>query len=64
MKIVKDLLKAEDRSQAWLSRKCGVTPALVSYWLNGKCIPSIAQRKMIADAFRLDIRDIFQRGVK
>ena len=33
-------LKKNERSESWLARKCGVSPAAVSYWFSGKHEPS------------------------
>jgi transcriptional regulator with XRE-family HTH domain len=32
-------LRAASRSGAWLARRIGVTPASISYYLNGKRVP-------------------------
>jgi len=40
MVILNEVLKFEERSGAWLSRKIGVSRACVSHWLNGKAIPN------------------------
>ena len=33
---VKKLLKNEERTPAWLSRKIGVSSSLIYFWFNGK----------------------------
>lgn len=60
MRLVKKLLKTQERSQAWLSRRCGVTPAMMSYWMSGKHKPSIVHKKAISDAFGLEVSDVFK----
>ena len=61
MKKVKKILKSQERSQAWLARKVGVTPALLSYWLNDKSkhTPSIDHKLKIADVFNVDVKELF-----
>lgn len=60
MKIVRELLKQEQRSQAWLSRKCGLSGAMISYYLNGKCKPSVLHKRLIAKAFNMEMTDVFE----
>tara|TARA_R100001443_G_C3229227_1_gene147939 strand:- start:62 stop:253 length:192 start_codon:yes stop_codon:yes gene_type:complete len=61
LKKVKRILKSQERSQAWLARKVGVTPALLSYWLNDKSkhTPSIDYKLKIADVFNVDVKELF-----
>ena len=61
MKKVKKILKSQERSQAWLARKVGVTRALLSYWLNEKSkhTPSIDHKLKIADVFNVDVKELF-----
>ncbi len=61
MKKVKKILKSQERSQAWLARKVGVTPALLSYWLNDKSkhTPSIEHKVRMADVFNVDVKELF-----
>jgi transcriptional regulator with XRE-family HTH domain len=55
---IKTLLKREERSQAWLSRKLGVTPASMSYWLNGKVQPKESVLQRIADILGTKVKQI------
>tara|TARA_Y100001938_G_scaffold7855_2_gene9616 strand:- start:3738 stop:3941 length:204 start_codon:yes stop_codon:yes gene_type:complete len=55
---IKTLLKQEERSQAWLSRKLGVTPASMSYWLNGKVQPKESVLQRIADILGTKVKQI------
>ena len=55
---IKTLLKQEERSQAWLSRKLGVTPAAMSYWLNGKVQPKESVLQRIADILGTKVKQI------
>lgn len=40
IKQLKQMLEREERSQAWLGRKVGVSPATVNYWFKGIHKPS------------------------
>ncbi len=55
---VKTLLKSEERTQAWLSRRLGVTPASVCYWLNGKVQPKESVLQRIADILGTKVNQI------
>jgi transcriptional regulator with XRE-family HTH domain len=54
MEILREILNFEERSGAWLSRKLGVSRACVSYWLNGKTIPSEVNKIKIASLLGID----------
>ena len=54
MQILSDILKFEERSVAWLSRKIGVSRACVSHWLKGKTIPSELNKMKIASLLGID----------
>ena len=57
-KAISTLLNNQERSQAWLSRKLGVTPASVSYWLSGKYKPKENVLKKIADILGIKVNQI------
>lgn len=61
MKKVKKILLSQQRSQAWLARKIGITPAMLSYWLNpkNKHNPSIDHKVKIADVFNVAVKELF-----
>ncbi len=61
MKKVKRILKSQERSQAWLARRLGITPALLSYWLNEKSkhTPSLEYKLKMADVFNVDMKELF-----
>jgi len=58
---VKGLLKQMERSQAWLSRRVDVTPATMSYWLNGIVTPKVGVVQRIADILGVGINTIKER---
>jgi transcriptional regulator with XRE-family HTH domain len=62
MKLVKELLIADERNQSWLARKVGVSPAMVTYWMGGKCRPSVGKRLLIAKALGVEVGDLFNKG--
>ena len=51
IKKIKELLKENERSGAWLGRRCGVTRQYVHLWLKGANIIPLKYRPIIAAAF-------------
>ena len=54
MEILNEVLRFEERSGAWLSRKIGVSRACVSHWLNGKAVPSEINKVKISYLLGID----------
>lgn len=52
--IIKHTLMEQERSQAWLSRKCGLTNAAMNRIIQGKAIPNIFTIYSIARAIGVD----------
>jgi lambda repressor-like predicted transcriptional regulator len=50
IKNIEKLLEVQERSGAWLARRCGVSRQNVHHWLRGSNIP-LKYRPIIAAAF-------------
>jgi len=59
MNRVLEILKQEERSQRWLSRRIGVAPQLITYWINGN-EPKLEYKVKIADVLGVKVREIWK----
>ena len=59
MEKVKKILEEEGRKMTWLSKMVGVSRVSVSYWLNGRHLPSRKNLRRIADVMGLEVSDLF-----
>ena len=63
-KLIKDIRKKYNLTQAQLAEKYGVTYQAVSKWENGKNIPDVSLLKQISEDFEIDINDILDGKLK
>lgn len=56
--IIKQALDEQERSQAWLSRKCGLTYAAMNRIIQGKAIPNIFTIYSISRAIGVNFTDL------
>ena len=59
--ILKQILADKNVSQHELSRRCGVTQAMISKIIAGKQDPSIGTLEKMAAALDLEVPDLFDR---
>lgn len=60
MNRIKEVLRAQGRTQMWLSEKIGKSYIIVTNYCNNKKQPSIEVLKIIADVLDVDIRDLLE----
>ena len=60
MNRIKEVLRAQGRTQMWLSERIGKSYIIVTNYCNNKKQPSIEVLKMIADVLDVDIRDLLE----
>ncbi|MGI6321876.1 MAG: helix-turn-helix domain-containing protein [Bacteroidales bacterium] len=60
MNRIKEVLRAQGRTQMWLSEKIGKSYIIVTNYCNNKKQPSIEVLKLIADVLDVDIRDLLE----
>jgi putative transcriptional regulator len=58
MNRIKEILKYQGRSQAWLAEKIGKSYVVVTNYCNNKTQPSILVLKKIADVLEVDVREL------
>jgi putative transcriptional regulator len=58
MNRIKEILKHQGRSQAWLAEKVGKSYVVVTNYCNNKTQPSILVLKKIADVLEVDVREL------
>ena len=58
------LMKASDTTAKDLAIVCGVTPATVSYWMNGKKYPRIEKMSALAEFFQVDKSELMDEKPK
>ena len=58
MNRIKEVLKSQGRSQAWLSEKVGKSYVVVTNYCNNKTQPSLILLKKIADVLQIDVREL------
>jgi putative transcriptional regulator len=58
MNRIKEILKYQGRSQAWLAEKIGKSYVVVTNYCNNKTQPSIAVLKKIAEVLEVDVREL------
>jgi putative transcriptional regulator len=58
MNRIKEILKHQGRSQAWLAEKVGKSYVVVTNYCNNKTQPSIVVLKKIADVLEVDVREL------
>lgn len=51
-------LAASGKSQAWLARRCGVTPGAASQWCSDLTVPSLMHVARATEALRLDVAEV------
>ncbi|MFI5151245.1 MAG: helix-turn-helix transcriptional regulator [Bacteroidia bacterium] len=58
MNRIKEILKYQGRSQAWLAEKIGKSYVVVTNYCNNKTQPSIAVLKKVAEVLEVDVREL------
>jgi putative transcriptional regulator len=58
MNLIKTVLEAQGRSQAWLAKNISKSYVVTTNYCNNKTQPSISTLKKIADALQVDIREL------
>jgi putative transcriptional regulator len=58
MNRIKEILKYQGRSQAWLAEKIGKSYVVVTNYCNNKTQPSILVLKKIAEVLEVDVREL------
>ncbi|HEV7230899.1 MAG TPA: helix-turn-helix transcriptional regulator [Bacteroidia bacterium] len=58
MNRIKEILKHQGRSQAWLAEKVGKSYVVVTNYCNNKTQPSILVLKKIAEVLEVDVREL------
>ncbi|MFI5150735.1 MAG: helix-turn-helix transcriptional regulator [Bacteroidia bacterium] len=58
MNCIKDILKAQGRSQAWLSEQIGRSYVVTTNYCNNKTQPSIYILRKIAKVLDVDVREL------
>jgi transcriptional regulator with XRE-family HTH domain len=58
MNRIKEILKHQGRSQAWLAEKIGKSYVVVTNYCNNKTQPSILVLKKIAEVLEVDVREL------
>jgi putative transcriptional regulator len=58
MNRIKEILKYQGRSQAWLAEKIGKSYVVVTNYCNNKTQPSIVVLKKIAEVLEVDVREL------
>ena len=53
-----ELLKENRYKAKDLAEACGVTPAAVTHWMNGTCMPSVENLKKIAQFFNVTLDEL------
>ncbi len=61
MNKIKEILKAQGRSQAWLAEQIGRSYVVTTNYCNNKTQPSLFILKKIAKALDVDIRDLLSQ---
>lgn len=56
--IIQQALNEQERSQAWLARKCGITYAAMNRIVNGKTKPSISTVYSISKCINMPFADL------
>jgi len=59
MNKVLEILKQEERSQRWLSRKIGVAPQLITHWINGS-EPKMKYKVLIAEVLKTKVKELWR----
>ena len=63
-KLIKELRKKNNLTQAELAESLGVTYQAVSKWENGKNIPDISILKELSNKYNIDINDLLEGNNK
>jgi putative transcriptional regulator len=58
MNRIKEILKLQGRSQAWLAEKIGKSYVVVTNYCNNKTQPSILVLKKVAEVLEVDVREL------
>ena len=58
MNRIKEILKLQGRSQAWLAEKVGKSYVVVTNYCNNKTQPSILVLKKVAEVLEVDVREL------
>jgi putative transcriptional regulator len=58
MNRIKEILKHQGRSQAWLAEKIGKSYVVVTNYCNNKTQPSILVLKKVAEVLEVDVREL------
>jgi putative transcriptional regulator len=58
MNRIKEILKHQGRSQAWLAEKVGKSYVVVTNYCNNKTQPSILVLKKVAEVLEVDVREL------
>ncbi len=56
--MIKEILKEQGRTQAWLAERIGKSYVIVTNYCNNKTQPSLEVLKTVADTLNVDIREL------
>ncbi len=63
MNRIKEILKLQGRSQAWLAERIGKSYVVTKNYCNNKTQPKISVLRKIADVLNVDIRELLQESL-
>jgi putative transcriptional regulator len=63
MNRIKEILKLQGRSQAWLAERIGKSYVVTKNYCNNKTQPKISVLRKIADVLDVDIRELLKESI-